>query len=308
MRRCVFRTALLVLGALVIDAAHAAPVKAHASKASIKKKPGKDASLSSPVVKTDSLAHSDSLRAKSASGDSAFQHQYDSLVAKEKTCQSDSKSKDSLLNVQRNLDFILNRRLDSTRNVAALQHSQLEIQKDSLRILDSLRKAGAPDTNIVLFAPIAYDTLHHADDSTLSRALTKSLQASLLQYGKFQLWVPTASDRGCRAKECWATIARRKGAGQVLTGELTYSKDTLIYTTWMTSLTTGAMTRQSQVVGFHRESDPGSRFSRIAAGQLFGIAQEPDVNEAKVESPMWRRLLLLGIFGVFAGTVVALSW
>ena len=46
MRRCVFRTALLVLGALVIDAAHAAPVKAHASKASIKKKPGKDASLS----------------------------------------------------------------------------------------------------------------------------------------------------------------------------------------------------------------------------------------------------------------------
>jgi hypothetical protein len=141
----------------------------------------------------------------------------------------------------------------------------------------------------------------------LARELTKTLFQGAQLYGKLELWEPKGAERRCNQPECWSAIARRKGAGQVLTGILRYSGDTLLYSAWTTSLVTSTITRQSEVVGYHREADQVPRFSRMASSQLFGI-KDVEVESAHQESPLWRRVLLLGVFAAFAGTVVALSW
>ena len=80
-----------------------------------------------------------------------------------------------------------------------------------------------------------------------------------------------------------------------------------MYSASMVSLPSGQVERQSLVVGYHREADPSGRFSRMAASQLFGVKN--DILEDKHEdSPLWRRVALLGIFAIFAGTVTAISW
>ncbi len=232
----------------------------------------------------------------------------DSLALLRSSFQNRLAASDSLIANLNRRDSSRRRELDSANKVIAAQQQQLTAHRDSLRALDSLRQSAKPDTGIVLFFPVDYDTLHHAYDSSLATELTQTLRGSLIQAGRYQVWEPAAEERGIRTFEAQRDIALRKGAGQILTGGLSYSRDTLIYTATMTAVASGVAVHQSQVVGYHRESKPVKRFSRIAAGQLFGISQEQDPHEARPESPLWRRVLLLTIFGIFAGTVVGLSW
>jgi hypothetical protein len=292
MRILRFCFAFLLLGVLV----HQTPA-APAAKAS-KKKAAKPARVDTLTVKTV-----DTLKVK----DTAGLARQDSLANVLRGCESGRRSADSLLGLARLREASLGKSLDSTKRFSSDQSILLGRQKDSLRILDSLRRATAPDSNFVLFLPVSYDTTRHPGDSTLARALSRNLLASALSVKGFELWTPMGSELRCNQPECWSTIARRKGAGQILTGVLSYSGDTLIYSSFMTSMVAGQVTRQSQVVGYHRESDPAPRFSRMAASQLFGIKDEETENK-HVDSPLWRRVMLLGIFGIFAGTAVALSW
>lgn len=263
------------------------------------------------VTRVDTLQKTDTLTVKKVDTlkvqDSAGLAKLDSVAQALGRCEARGRSSDSLLGLSRTREAVAGKSLDSARRANGDLSIQLGRQKDSLRTLDSLRKVLAPDSNFVLFLPVSYDTVRHADDSGLAHALTRSLYAAALTQKRIELWTPKGNEQRCNQPECWSTIARRKGAGQILTGMLTYSDDTLLYTSFMTSLVAGQVTRQSQVVGYHREADPSARFGRMAASQLFGI--KDDVIEDKhVDSPLWRRVMLLGIFAIFAGTVTAMSW
>lgn len=263
------------------------------------------------VTRVDTLKKVDTLTVKTVDTlkvrDTAGLAKLDSVAQALGRCEARGRSVDSLLNLSRTREAVAGKSLDSVRRAAGDLSIQLGRQKDSLRALDSLRKVLAPDSNFVLFLPVSFDTARHAGDSSLARALTRSLYAAALTHKRLELWTPKGDEQRCNQPECWSAIARRKGAGQILTGMLTYSGDTLLYTSFMTSLVAGQVTRQSQVVGYHREADPSGRFGRMAASQLFGIKDEV-VEDKHVDSPLWRRVMLLGIFGIFAGTVTALSW
>lgn len=298
----------LIFSFLTVQEVMAAPAKTSAKKA--KGKGAKLMARADTSTKIDTAKKQDSLHVKKIDTltvpDSATVR-LDSLRSAVSGCLLRLQSCDSAVAVERQHGQVLSKTLDSTKRVASDYLVQLTRQKDSLRILDSLRKATAPDSNYVLFLPVSYDTAKHPEDSTLARELTKTLFQSGVLYGKLELWEPKGNERRCAQPECWSTIARRKGAGQVLTGILRYSGDTLIYSAWTTSLVTSSITRQSEVVGYHREADQVPRFSRMAASQLFGI-KDSESESTHRESPLWRRVLLLGVFAAFAGTVVALSW
>jgi len=298
--------ALLFVGLLVGEVQAAA-----AAKKATKKKGPKIVTRVDTLKKIDTLQKTDTLTVKKVDTlkvkDTAGQARMDSVAQALARCEVRGRSADSLLNLSRAREAASGKSLDSARRAAGDLSIQLGRQKDSLRALDSLRKVLAPDSNFVLFLPVSFDTVRHAEDSTLARALTRALYAAALTHKRIELWTPKGDEQRCNQPECWSTIARRKGAGQILTGMLTYSGDTLLYTSFMTSLVAGQVTRQSQVVGYHREADPSARFGRMAASQLFGIKDDV-VEDKHVDSPLWRRVMLLGIFGIFAGTVTALSW
>ena len=302
MRILRFCTALLLVGGLASQL-HAAPAaKTKAKKKSVKIVTRTD-TLMVKSVDTLTVKSVDTLKVKDVEGLARL----DSLVGALGRSEALRTAADSQLVQARLRESALGKVLDSTKRVSNDLSILLARQKDSLRTLDSLRRAHAPDSNLVLFLPISYDSVRHPKDSTLARALTRNLLSSAIAGKRFEVWTPKGKEQGCNQPECWSAIARRKGAGQILTGTLAYSGDTLIYSSFMTSLVTGQVTRQSLVVGYHRESDPAPRFSRMAASQLFGVKDEV-VEDKHVDSPLWRRVMLLGVFGIFAGTVTALSW
>jgi len=295
----------LIVSFLTAQGVIAAPAKAPV-KAAGKKAKGKGPKV---IVRTDTLTKIDTVKKQDTLKvqDSAASARLDSLRGAVSGCLLRLQSCDSVVAGERLRSQALAKVLDSTKRVASDFQILLNRQKDSLRILDSLRKATASDSGFVLFLPVSYDTVRHPEDSTLARELSKSLFQSAVLYGKLELWEPKGAERRCIQPECWDAIARRKGAGQVLTGILRYSGDTLIYSAKTTSVRSSVVTRQSEVVGYHREANQVPRFSRMAASQLFGI-KDMETESAHQESPLWRRVLLLGVFAAFAGTVVALSW
>lgn len=255
------------------------------------------------VQKVDTLKKVDTLEV----ANQELKSRKDSLTLALGRCQASLHGADTLLGVMRARESGLTRSLDSTRRSAKDLSILLGRQTDSMRVLDSLRRTLAPDSTLVLFLPVSFDTARHPKDSVLAQSLTRSLHAVALQQKRYALWIPKGGDQGCNRSECWSEIASRKGAGKVLTGTLAYSGDTLMYSTSMVSLATGQVERQSLVIGYHREADPSGRFSRMAASQLFGVKNEM-LEDKHVDSPLWRRVALLGIFAVFAGTVTAISW
>jgi hypothetical protein len=288
--------ALILVGSFVQEIHAAAATNAPVKR---KRKASKVITRVDTLKKTDTLLRTDTLLMQD-------QRRLDSLSEALGTCRAVSVVVDSELAAERNAGLVLQKSLDSLRTAARDLSIQLARQTDSMRTLDSLRKALAPDSTQVLFLPVSYDTVRHPGDSTLARSLTRLLFAAALIPGQFSLYTPKGNDQRCNLPECWSAIARRRGAGQILTGTLSYSGDTLVYSSWMTSIVVGQVTRQSQVVGYRKESDPSGRFGRMAASQLFGIKDE-SLEDRRVDSPLWRRLLLLGVFGIFAGTVTALS-
>lgn len=303
----ILRHALVILAtALVCHEVHAA------TKAAPKGKKAKKVQVITridTVKQVDTLQRVDTLRKVDTLEvvNRELKDRKDSLTLALGRCQASLHGADTLLGVMRARETGLTRSLDSLRRTAKDQSVLLARQTDSLRVLDSLRRATATDSSLVLFLPVSFDTVRHPKDSVLAQSLTRSLHAVALQQKRYGLWIPKGADQGCNRSECWTALASRKGAGKVLTGTLAYSGDTLMYSASMVTLPSNQVERQSMVIGYHREADPSGRFSRMAASQLFGVKN--DILEDKhVDSPLWRRVALLGIFAIFAGTVTAISW